>query len=54
MRIVVEHSARRRARAASVRVGQAAELEDLDTARQVAVAELMSVLDAFDRIGAAS
>ncbi len=54
MRIVVEHSARRRAREASVRVGHAAELEDLDTARQVAVAELMSVLDAFDRIEAAS
>ncbi len=53
-RIVVEHSARRRARDASVRIAQAAEQEDLDTARQVATDELMSVLDAFDRIAVPS
>jgi len=53
-RIVVEHSARRRARDAAVRIGQASEQEDLDTARQVAVAELLAVIDAFDRIGGGS
>jgi len=52
--IVMEHSARRRAVEASVRIGQVAELSDLDTARQVAVAELLAVIDAFDRIGAGS
>jgi len=53
-RIVVEHSARRRAREASVRIAQAAEQEDLDTARQVTLDELLAVVDAFDRIGATS
>lgn len=53
-KIVLEHSARRRARDASVRVAQAAEQEDLDTARQVTVAEMLAVLEAFDRIGPTS
>jgi len=53
-RIVLEHSARRRARDASVRVAQAAEQEDLDTAKQVTVAEMLAVLEAFDRLGATS
>ncbi len=53
-RIVVEHSARRRAVEASVRIAQAAELGDLDTARQVTLDELLAVVDAFDRIGGAS
>ena len=53
-KIVVEHSARRRARDAAVRIAQASEQEDLDTARQVAVAELLAVIDAFDQIGGGS
>ncbi len=53
-RIIVEHSGRRRAREASVRVAQAAEQGDLDTARQVTVDEMRAVLEAFDRIGATS
>ncbi len=53
-RIVLEHSARRRARDAAVRVAQASEQEDLDTARQVTTDELMAVLDGFDRIGGGS
>jgi len=53
-KIVVEHSARRRARDAAVRIAQAAELGDLDSARQVAVDELLAVIDAFDRIGGGS
>jgi replicative DNA helicase len=53
-KIVLEHSARRRARDASARVAQAAEQEDLDTARQVTVAEMLAVLEAFDRIGPTS
>lgn len=52
--IVMEHSARRRAVEASVRIGQVAELGDLDSARQVAVDELLAVIDAFDRIGGGS
>jgi len=53
-KIVLEHAARRRARDASVRIAQAAEQEDLDTARQVTVAEMLAVLEAFDRIGPTS
>jgi len=53
-RIVVEHSARRRAAEASVRVAQVAEQGDLDTARQVTLDELLAVVDAFDRIGGGS
>jgi len=53
-RIVVEHSARRRARDAGIRIAQAAEQEDLGTARQVTLDELLAVGDAFDRIGATS
>lgn len=50
-RIVREHSARRRARDAGIRIAQASEHGDLDTARQVAADELQAVLDAYDRIG---
>lgn len=50
-RIVVEHSARRRAAEASVRIAQAAEQGDVNTALQAAVDELQAVIDAFDRIG---
>ncbi len=53
-RICVEHSARRRARDASVRVAQVAEQGDLATARQVTTDELLAVIDAYDRIGATS
>jgi len=52
--IVVEHSARRRAVEASVRIGQVAELNDLDTARQVTLDELQAVFEGFDRIGGGS
>jgi len=53
-RIVREHSARRRAQEASIRINQVASLADLETARQVSLDELMAVREAFDRIGATS
>lgn len=53
-RIVIEHSARRRAQEASIRIDQVAGLADLETARQVTLDELMAVREAFDRIGATS
>ncbi len=52
-RIVIEHSARRRAVEASVRIGQVAELSDLDTARQVTLDELQAVFEGFDRTAVA-
>lgn len=48
--IVVEHSARRRAVEASVRIGQVSELSDLVAARQVTLEELQAVFEGFDRI----
>jgi replicative DNA helicase len=52
--VVLEHSARRRARDAGIRITQASEQGDLDTCRQVATAELVAVLDAFDRFAVSS
>jgi replicative DNA helicase len=53
-RVVIEHSARRRAVEATWRIGQVAELSDLATARQVTLDELQAVFEGFDRIGATS
>jgi len=50
--VVVEHSARRRAQSASVRIEQVAGLSDLDTCRQVTLDELEAVYAAFDRLAA--